>query len=48
MLRVWWRMLLLYARSPAYRSFVKGVRQSGVIAENLQQYFGCGLFVGQK
>ena len=48
MLRVWWRILLLYARSPAYRRFVKGVRQSGVIPENLQEYFGYGLFVGQK
>jgi arsenite methyltransferase len=48
MLRVWRRMLLLYARSSAYRSFVKGVRQSGVIPENLQEYFGYGLFVGQK
>jgi arsenite methyltransferase len=48
MLRVWWRMLLLYARSPAYRNFVNGVRQSGVIPENLQEYFGYGLFVGRK
>jgi SAM-dependent methyltransferase len=48
MLRVLWRTLLLYARSPAYRSFVKRVRQSGVIPEQLQEYFGYGLFVGQK
>ena len=48
MLRVMWRMLLLYARSPAYRSFVKRTREGGVIPENLQEYFGYGLFVGQK
>jgi arsenite methyltransferase len=48
MLRVWWRILLLYVKNPAYRSFVKGVRQSGLIPENLQEYFGYGLFVGQK
>jgi arsenite methyltransferase len=48
MLRVWWRMLLLYARSPAYRRFVNGVRQSGVVPENLEEYFGYGLFVGRK
>jgi ubiquinone/menaquinone biosynthesis C-methylase UbiE len=48
MLRVWWRILLLYLRSPAYRSFVKRVRQSGLMPENLQEYFGYGLFVGQK
>jgi len=48
MLLVLWRMLLLYAKSPAYRRFVKGVRESGVIPENLEEYFGYGLFVGQK
>jgi arsenite methyltransferase len=48
MLRVLWRMRLLYARSPAYRSFVKGVRETGLMPENLDQYFGYGLFVGQK
>jgi arsenite methyltransferase len=48
MLRVWWRTLLLYARSPSYRRFVKEVRQSGVLPENLEEYFGYGLYVGQK
>jgi arsenite methyltransferase len=48
MVRVWWRMLLLYGRSAAYRRFVKGVREGGVLPENLQEYFGYGLFVGQK
>lgn len=48
MLRVMGRMLLLYARSPAYRKFVKGVRQGGVIPPHLEEYFGYGLFVGQK
>jgi arsenite methyltransferase len=48
MLRVLWRMLLLYGKSPAYRRFVQGVRQGGVTPENLEEYFGYGLFVGQK
>ncbi len=48
MLRVLWRMLLLYARSPAYRKFVKGVREGGVTPENLEEYFGYGFFVGRK
>jgi arsenite methyltransferase len=48
MLRVWWRMLLLYLRSPAYRSFVNQVRQGGVTPNNLEEHFGYGLFVGQK
>jgi len=48
MLRVMGRMLLLYARSPAYREFVKGVRQGGLMPANLAEYFGYGLFVGRK
>jgi hypothetical protein len=38
----------LYAQSPAYRKFVKGLRQGGLIPENLEEYFGFGLFVGRK
>jgi ubiquinone/menaquinone biosynthesis C-methylase UbiE len=47
-LRIMGRMLSLYARSPAYRTFVKGIRESGVIPANLDEYFGYGLFVGRK
>jgi len=46
--RVLGRMLSLYAQSPAYRRFVQGIRASGVMPENLEEYFGYGLFVGQK
>lgn len=38
MLRLMGRMLLLYARSPAYRKFVQVVRQGGVIPD-LTPYF---------
>jgi ubiquinone/menaquinone biosynthesis C-methylase UbiE len=48
MLRVWRRTLLLYAKNPAYRRFVKRVRQGGLVPENLDQYFGYGLYVGRK
>jgi len=48
MLRVMGRTVSLYARNPAYRSFVKGVRQDGVAPENLDEYFGYGLYVGRK
>jgi SAM-dependent methyltransferase len=48
MLRVVRRILGLYARNPAYRRFVKEVRQSGVTPENLAEYFGYGLYVGRK
>ncbi len=45
---VLFRMLSLYARSPAYRRFVKGVREDGVTPDNLDEYFGYGLYVGRK
>jgi arsenite methyltransferase len=48
LLRVFWRMRLLYARDPDYKSFVKGVRKTGLMPDNLDEYFGYGLFVGQK
>jgi len=42
------RMLGLYAKSPAYRAFVQGVRQGGVIPPGLNEYFGYGIYVGRK
>lgn len=48
MLRVMGRMLSLYTRSPAYREFVQGVRQGGLMPADLDEYFGYGLFVGRK
>jgi hypothetical protein len=40
--------LLLYLRNPAYRRFVKDVGETGVTPENLDEYFGYGLYVGRK
>jgi arsenite methyltransferase len=48
MLGVWCRMLSLYARSPAYRRFVKEVREGGITPENLDEYFGYGIYIGRK
>ena len=48
MLGIWGRMLSLYARSPAYRRFVKEVREGGVTPENLDEYYGYGVYVGRK
>jgi ubiquinone/menaquinone biosynthesis C-methylase UbiE len=47
-LKIMSRMLKLYLMSPAYRKFTRSVRQDGVIPHNLAEYFGYGLFVGQK
>jgi arsenite methyltransferase len=48
MLGVFWRMLRLYLRNPAYRSFVKVVGQGGIMPKGLGEYFGYGLYVGRK
>jgi arsenite methyltransferase len=48
MLGVMSRTLALYARNPAYRKFVKEVREGGITPENLDEYFGYGLYVGRK
>jgi arsenite methyltransferase len=48
MLGIWARILSLFARSPAYREFVREVRDQGVTPENLDEYFGYGLYVGKK
>ena len=48
MMGVFGRMLRLYARNPAYRKFVKEVRDQGVAPDNLEEYFGYGLYVGRK
>jgi arsenite methyltransferase len=48
MLGIWRRMLSLYTRNQAYRTFVKGVSQAGIIPENLDEYFGYGMYVGRK
>ncbi len=47
-LRILARMMLLYSRSSAYRIFVKEMRGTGIIPENLDEYFGYGLFIGRK
>jgi ubiquinone/menaquinone biosynthesis C-methylase UbiE len=48
MLRVWSRMLVLAVRNPAYRTFLKGLKEGGIMPDNLDDYFGYGLYVGRK
>ena len=42
------RALAMYIRNPAYRRFVKSVREGGVVPENLAEHFGYGMYVGRK
>jgi hypothetical protein len=48
MLRIMGKRRVLYAKSPPYRGFVQKARQIGILPKNLNEYFGYGLFVGQK
>jgi len=48
MVGIYGRILRLYLRNPAYRKFLKGVRQVGPIPPNLTDYFGYGLYVARK
>ncbi len=48
MLGVFWRMIFLRIKSPAYRKFVKEVQKVSIVPNNLNEYFGYGLYVGRK
>jgi len=47
-LSILYRVLRLYIRNPAYRSFLKEVREFGPAPKNLDEYFGYGIYVGRK
>jgi len=48
MLRIFYRILSLYTRSPAYRRFVKEVQEDGITPDNIEEYLGYGIYVGRK
>lgn len=48
MLGIWGRMFGLYLRNPAYRRFMKNVRQQGLVPKGLDKRLGYGLYVGRK
>lgn len=48
MVKILWRTLRLYLKNRDYRDFVREVQQSGITPDHLDEYFGYGLFVGQK
>lgn len=48
MLKVYGRMFSLYRRSPEYREFLGNVKESGRMPEGTMEYFGYGIYVGQK
>ena len=47
-LRTFSRAIKLYLKNPAYREFLKSVRQEGIKPEGLEEYFGYGIYVGRK
>jgi ubiquinone/menaquinone biosynthesis C-methylase UbiE len=48
MLRILSRTFGLYTSSPDYRKFVKKIRGEGIVPQNLDEYFGYGVYVGRK
>jgi ubiquinone/menaquinone biosynthesis C-methylase UbiE len=48
MLRIIWRMLVMYFKNSAYRKFVKEVKSAGIVPKNIEEYFGYRLYVGRK
>jgi len=48
MLKIMFRGIAMYVRNPAYRKFVKEVREDGIVPKNLFEYFGYGVYVGRK
>ena len=42
------RAFKLYLSDPAYREFLKSIRQEGITPPDLEEYFGYGIFVGKK
>ncbi|MBN2047981.1 MAG: hypothetical protein JW750_09075, partial [Anaerolineaceae bacterium] len=47
-LRVLGRTLRLYLRSADYRQFVSSVHEDGILPDEVNDYFGYGLYVGRK
>lgn len=45
---IFWNMIRLYQKNPSYREFVRRVQSRGITPSNLNQYYGYGLYVGQK
>ena len=43
-----WRAVGLYLTSPAYREFLRSIREEGVTPPKLEEYFGYGIYVGKK
>lgn len=43
-----WRALVLYLSNPAYREFLRSIREEGIIPPDLEEYFGYGIFIGKK
>ena len=42
------RAFSLYLRSSAYREFVGSIREEGITPQNLEDFFGFGIYIGKK
>jgi ubiquinone/menaquinone biosynthesis C-methylase UbiE len=48
MLKIYGRMFSLYRRSADYREFIRAVKETGRMPAGAMEYFGYGIYVGQK
>jgi ubiquinone/menaquinone biosynthesis C-methylase UbiE len=48
MIRSAYRALIMYLKNPAYRKFVKEVKNRGIAPDNLEEFFGYGLYIARK
>ncbi len=48
MIRSTYRALIMYLKNPAYRKFVKEVKNRGIVPDDLEDFFGYGLYLARK
>lgn len=41
-------MYRLYLHTPAYRSYLKGLREQGLVLQGMDEYLGNNLYVSRK
>jgi ubiquinone/menaquinone biosynthesis C-methylase UbiE len=48
MIRSAYRALIMYLKNPSYRKFVKEVKNRGIVPDNLEKFFGYGVYIARK